>query len=63
MPSPVKKSGRRISINEWRAKIGKTDVFAHERKGAVEEFIRKYRGPGKLRLVAPNTMGHRGHRL
>ncbi len=63
MPSPTIVAGRRISINEWRAKIGKRDVFSHDRKSAVEEFIRKYPGPGKPRLVAPNRMGHRGHKL
>ena len=56
MSSAVRRGGRRISINDWRVKLGKRDIFVHEHRSAAEEFLRKYVGPGKPRLVAPNRM-------
>lgn len=54
MAGTTTRFGHRVSIGTWRVKVGKKDVYVSERRGDAEDFLRKFKGPGKPRLVPPN---------
>lgn len=56
MPSPVRKGGRRVSINTWRVKHGRHDVYSG-REGDCRAWVRQHQGEydHPLRIVPPNS--------
>ncbi len=64
MPSDTKGGRGRSAIVDWRVKAGKKEVFSDPKKATCEQWIRDHGGKKdgvKLRLIAPNPKGKRGH--